>query len=65
MKLLKLTILIPWFRLEVGMSVFVPCLDTPRTEKAVREEAALHGFEVVCIERIEKGKLGLRVWRVA
>jgi hypothetical protein len=64
LKILNQTILIPWMKLEPGMSVFIPCLDRRRHIRTLQKEAARIGYKVVCKQVIENGKYGLRLWRV-
>lgn len=64
LKILNLTVLIPWKKIEPGQSVFVPCLDRKAHCKALTQEAARLGYIVVCKGVIENGRYGLRLWRV-
>lgn len=65
MKLLNLTIQIPWRTLDVGMSVFVPHIDPTAAERLIVRRAEELEMTVVCRTRIEGGRLGLRFWRVS
>jgi hypothetical protein len=64
LKILNQTILIPWTKLDPGMSVFVPCLDRKQHIDTLLQEANRVGYKVVCKQVIEKGKYGLRLWRI-
>lgn len=64
LKILNLTILIPWERFEPGMSIFIPCLDRKVHGKTLEKEAKRLGYEVVWKPVIENGKYGLRLWRI-
>lgn len=64
LKVLNLTILIPWEKIEPGMSFFIPCLDRKAHAKTLQKEAERLGFKVICKPVIEHGKYGLRTWRV-
>jgi len=64
LKILNLTILIPWEKLEPGMSFFVPCLDRKKHGEEVVKEAQRLGYKVIYKPVVEKGRYGLRVWRV-
>lgn len=64
LKILNLIVLIPWEKLEPGMSVFIPCLDTKAHAKTLEKEAARLGYSIICKQVVEKGKYGLRMWRV-
>jgi hypothetical protein len=55
---------IQWDKFKPGTSFFVPCIDRRLTQRFVTTEARRMGFEVVCKQVVEKGKYGLRVWRV-
>ena len=64
LKILNLIVLIPWEKIEPGMSFFVPCLDRKKHAKEVAQEAERLGLKVICKPVVEKGRYGLRVWRV-
>lgn len=64
LKVLNLVILIPWEKLEPGMSVFIPCLDRKAHGKALEKEATRLGFKVIYKPVVENGRYGLRLWRV-
>lgn len=64
LKILNLTILIPWEKLEPGMSVFIPCLDRRAHGKELEREAKRLGYDVIWKPVVENGKYGLRLWRV-
>jgi hypothetical protein len=64
LKILNLTVLIPWKKIEPGQSVFVTCLDRKAHCKALRQEAERLGYKVICKGVVENGKYGLRLWRV-
>lgn len=64
LKVMKLTILVPWKKLEPGQSFFIPCLDRKAHAKTLQSEADRLGVEVVIKQVVEEGKYGLRVWRV-
>ena len=64
MKILGLPLVIEWDKFKPGTSFFVPCLDRKLTQRFVESEAARLKINVVCKQVVEKGKYGLRVWRV-
>ena len=64
MQILNLTVKIPWESIEPGMSFFIPCLDTEKVAADVRWEAGRFRYTVLCKQVIEKGRYGLRCWRV-
>jgi hypothetical protein len=64
LKVLNLTILIPWTKLEPGQSFFIPCLDRKAHSKTLQKEADRLGIEVIIKQVVEDGKYGLRIWRV-
>ncbi len=59
-----LTIKIPYSKWEVGMSVFVPSINLPKLRTQIKRVARQKGWRVEFRERIEDGKLGLRIWRI-
>jgi hypothetical protein len=63
-KVLDVTMTVPWSTFEIGMSFFIPCVNTAEVAQQVRWDAARFRYEVVCKQVIEKGKYGLRCWRV-
>jgi hypothetical protein len=46
------------------MSFFIPCLDRKKHGEEVVKEAQRLGFKVIYKPVVEKGRYGLRVWRV-
>lgn len=58
-------IVIDWDAWGVGMSVFVPCLNTDSAVKHATAAAALKGHTITCRVRIESQQLGVRIWRTA
>ena len=57
-------IVVPWGGISVGASVFVPCLDAPQAIKEFEHIAASRGWYIDARIGIDKGKYGVRVWRV-
>lgn len=64
MRILNIPLLIEWDKFKVGTSFFVPCIDRKLTQRFVEEEATRLQINIVCKQVIEKGKYGLRVWRI-
>jgi len=64
MKILGLPLLIQWDKFHPGTSFFVPCVDRKLTQRFVEGEAQRLKIDIVCKQVVEKGKYGLRVWRV-
>jgi hypothetical protein len=62
--ILNLPLLIEWEKFKPGTSFFVPCIDRKLTQRFVEAEAARLEIKVLCKQVVEKGKYGLRVWRV-
>lgn len=58
-----LPISVNWEGMEVGTSIFVPCLDFHACRKHVREITDQFGWITIDKVRIEDQKLGLRIWR--
>lgn len=63
--LLNLSIWIDWGKFVPGTSFFIPCLDYHPVQDYVEKEASRLRMQVVCKRTVEKGKYGLRVWRMA
>ena len=64
MQILNLMVKIPWESIEPGMSFFIPCLDTEKAAADVKWEADRLRYTVVCKQVIDRGRYGLRCWRV-
>jgi hypothetical protein len=62
--ILNLPLLIQWEKFKPGTSFFVPCIDRRLTQRFVETEAARLEIKVLCKQVVEKGKYGLRVWRL-
>jgi hypothetical protein len=62
--ILNLPLLIQWEKFKPGTSFFVPCIDRRLTQRFVETEATRLGIKVLCKQVVEKGKYGLRVWRL-
>lgn len=58
-----LPISVSWEDMEVGTSIFVPCLNFDTCRKHVREITNNFGWIMVDKVRIEHNILGLRIWR--
>ena len=52
--------------LAVGDSIFLPCLDRHVTMQKLRNYYGFYGlgYKLTFEERVERGLLGIRVWRV-
>lgn len=53
-----------WGKMHVGYSFFVPCIDTRRAKKIIRETAKRLRIQLAFKVVVEEGIKGLRVWRV-
>ena len=56
-------IIIDWDKFISNSSIFIPCINTAKAIKEVREVAKLSPDEVRTHIRIENGKYGVRIWR--
>lgn len=65
LRLLNLTILIEWAKFKPDTSFFIPCLNRKEVADYVKSEAARLRMQVVCKQVVERGRYGLRVWRLA
>ena len=57
-------IVVKWDNMVVSASIFVPCVDTDKAIKQVKNIALIKGWEIVTRVTIENNKFGLRVWRM-
>jgi hypothetical protein len=64
LKIMNLPLLIQWEKFKPGTSFFVPCIDRALTERFVTTEARRLQINIICKHVIEKGKYGVRVWRI-
>lgn len=55
---------INWEAFQRGMSIFIPCLDTPRARQVVHETTRRLKLKVLIKVAVEDGIKGLRIWRV-
>jgi len=59
-----LLIVIDWDRMQVGSSVFVPCINTSLAKKQVKGAFELRGWQMRYVIRPERELWGVRFWRV-
>ena len=52
-----------WDNMNIGTSIFVPCINTEGATQEVTKICAEKGWEVESRVRIEGGCLGVRFWR--
>lgn len=57
-------ILVNWEKLEVGMSVFVPAINTKELKKQLKDAAFFQNMTIEMRDMIESKKLGVRFWRI-
>jgi hypothetical protein len=60
-----LRVAVPWESMDVGDSVFVPCINTESCKRQADEIAKRLGLSLTHRQRIEHQLLGLRIWRTA
>ena len=56
-------IVVDWGAMHVGTSIFIPCINTEKAKKQVKNVLIERGWEFLSKVRIENRYLGLRVWR--
>ena len=52
-----------WDDMGVDSSIFIPCVNTRLATEQVNKLFLAWGWEYCADVRVEKGKMGLRVWR--
>ena len=57
-------IVVNWDNMVINASIFVPCVDTDKAIKQVKNIALIKGWEIVTRVTVENNKFGLRVWRM-
>lgn len=58
-----LVITVNWGDMDVGASIFVPCINVDVCKRQVKEIADMFGWIVVTQVLVENYILGLRIWR--
>ena len=56
-------IVVEWSDMQVGTSIFIPCIDTEKARKQVKSIFSGKKWQFLAKVRVETGYLGLRVWR--
>ena len=56
-------ITINWDNMNIGTSIFVPCINTESAIQEVTKICTEKGWEIQSCLRIEGGCLGVRFWR--
>jgi len=56
-------IVVEWGAMQVGTSIFVPCIDTEKAKKQIKYVFTQKKWQFLAEVRIETGCLGLRIWR--
>jgi hypothetical protein len=64
LRIMNLPVKIKWNKLTVNGSFFIPCLDIKPVEEFIKREGIRHRYNVVCKQVVEKGRYGLRCWRI-
>ena len=57
-------VVVNWDNMVVNASIFVPCVNTDKAIKQVKNIALIKGWDIVTRVTIENNKFGLRVWRM-
>ena len=65
LRILSTPIWIDWKAFRPETSFFIPCLDYRPVQEFVEKEAERLRMQVVCKRVVERGRYGLRVWRLA
>ena len=58
-------ILVPWADFQAGESIFIPCIKVDKARSQVMRIGERQKMILHAVTRIERGMLGLRVWRIA
>jgi len=58
-----LRITINWDAMDVGASIFIPCINTEKGKKQLKSVAKMKAWELEVQICVENKKLGLRAWR--
>ena len=60
-----LLLVVDWDAMEVGSSVFLPCINTPLAIKQARGIFERRGWTMRVAIRAENNMWGVRIWRAA
>jgi hypothetical protein len=58
-----LRITVDWSAMDIGYSVFIPCVNTEKAKDQIKNVAKMKYWTVETRVVEENGKLGLRTWR--
>tara|TARA_R110001592_G_scaffold210452_1_gene461955 strand:+ start:5637 stop:5864 length:228 start_codon:yes stop_codon:yes gene_type:complete len=58
-----LRITVDWGAMDIGYSVFIPCVNTEKAKDQIKNVAKMKYWTVETRVVEENGKLGLRTWR--
>lgn len=58
-----LRITVDWNAMDIGYSVFIPCVNTEKAKDQIKNVAKMKYWTVETRVVEENGKLGLRTWR--
>tara|TARA_R100001369_G_C3325037_1_gene169544 strand:- start:223 stop:378 length:156 start_codon:yes stop_codon:yes gene_type:complete len=50
--------------MQVGTSIFIPCIDTEKAKKQVKQVFLEREWQFLAKVRVEMRHLGVRVWRI-
>jgi len=56
-------VVVDWDGFRVGMSIFVPCINTTLAIDQTKRITSQKGWEIKAQTCIENGHLGVRIWR--
>jgi hypothetical protein len=57
-------VVVKWDELQVGMSIFIPCINTNKAVSQVRHITQKRGWDIETKVGAVSGRWGVRVWRL-
>lgn len=57
-------IIVDWGSMRIGMSAFVPCINTAECKTQLSAVAKTLGWRITSVARIESNRSGVRFWRI-
>ena len=57
-------VIVNWDSFLPNTSVFVPCINTDNAKQQIKKICSDFGYETTIKIVVDKGKLGVRVWRI-
>jgi hypothetical protein len=57
-------IVVKWHEVQVGMSMFIPCINTTKAVQQINKITSAWGWDIETKVGVAGDKWGVRVWRI-